>query len=402
VFASGCTAMTGVEAVSNGVKAFREPTARNARATLTVIIALLVVLLAGIAYLDSAYHIAATDPGASGYQSVLAMMLAAITGKGAFFYVAIGSILLVLALSANTAFADFPRLCRIVAGDGYLPRSFASTGRRLVYSQGIGVLAVLTAGLLILFGGVTDRLIPLYAIGAFLAFTLSQAGMVVHWLRHRPVAWHSIALNGLGAVATGITVLVVLVAKFAAGAWVTLALMPVLLISMTAVKRHYRQVVKEIASRNPADLSNLLPPIVILPIQSWTKVTEKALRFAYTVSHDVRAVHVDSEQEDENRSCDWWAEYAEKPARAANLPPPKLDRVPSPYRFILRPIVDYVKKVAEENPDRYVSVVVPELFEHHWYHYMLHNQRAQVLKAFLMLWGNPRIVVVSVPWYLKA
>jgi amino acid transporter len=401
VFASGCTAMTGVEAVSNGVRAFREPTARNARITLTMIIAVLIVLLAGIAYLDSAYRIAATDPGAPGYQSVLAMMLGAIAGKGPFFYVAIGSILLVLALSANTAFADFPRLCRIVAEDGYLPRSFATTGRRLVYSEGIWVLAVLTAALLLLFGGVTDRLIPLYAIGAFLAFTLSQSGMVMHWLRRRPLAWHNIALNGLGAVATGITVLVVLVAKFAAGAWVTLALMPLLLATMTAVKRHYRRVGAEIASRNPADLSGLSPPIAIVPIQSWTKVAEKALRFAYTVSHDVRAVHVDSEEEEDNRFCDCWADYAEAPARAAGLPPAKLDRVTSPYRFVLRPIVDYVCKVAKDNPDRYVSVVVPELFERHWYHSLLHNQRAEVLKARLMWWGNPRIVVVSVPWYLK-
>jgi amino acid transporter len=401
VFASGCTAMTGVEAVSNGVRAFREPTAKNARITLTLIIAILVILLAGIAYLDSAYHIAATDPGVPGYRSVLAMMLGAIIGNGPFYYIAISSILLVLALSANTAFADFPRLCRIVAGDGYLPRSFATTGRRLVYSQGIWVLAGLTAALLVLFGGVTDRLIPLFAIGAFMAFTLSQAGMVMHWRRRRPLAWHSVALNGLGAVATGITVLVVLVAKFVAGAWVTLALIPLLLIAMVSVKRHYGRVSTEIASRNPADLSRLTAPIVIIPVQSWTKVTEKALRFAYTASHDVRAVHVDSEQEDENRSCDWWAEYAEAPARRAGLPPPKLDRAVSPYRFVLRPIVDYVCRVAEENPDRYVSVVVPELFERHWYHYMLHNQRAEVLKALLMLRGNPRIVVVSVPWYLK-
>jgi len=170
---------------------------------------------------------------------------------------------------------------------------------------------------------------------------------------------------------------------------------------MVSVKRHYGRVSTEIASRNPADLSRLTPPIVVIPVQSWTKVTEKALRFAYTASHDVRAVHVDSEQEDENRSCDWWAEYAEAPARTAGLPPPKLDRAVSPYRFVLRPIVDYVCRVAEENPDRYVSVVVPELFERHWYHYMLHNQRAEVLKALLMLRGNPRIVVVSVPWYLK-
>src|SRR3984885_13830191 len=170
-FASGCTALTGVEAVSNGVRAFREPTSENAKKTLTVIIALLIILLAGIAWLVNAYHIAATDPGAAGYQSLLSMLIAAVAGKGVFYYVTIGSILLVLSLSANTAFADLPRLCRIIALDSYLPKSFATLGRRLVHSAGIYALAVVSGGLLILFGGVTDRLIPLYAVGAFLAFT---------------------------------------------------------------------------------------------------------------------------------------------------------------------------------------------------------------------------------------
>ena len=165
--------MTGVEAVSNGVRAFREPTAPNAQKTLTVIIIILMVLLAGIAWLASAYGVGATDP-VKHYESVLSMLLRATTGRGVFYYVSIGSILLVLSLSANTAFADFPRLCRIIAQDNYLPRSFASTGRRLVYSNGIYVLAILTAGLLILFRGVTDRLIPLYAVGAFLAFTFRR------------------------------------------------------------------------------------------------------------------------------------------------------------------------------------------------------------------------------------
>src|SRR5437879_2818646 len=181
--AGACTAMSGVAAVSNGVKAFREPVIPTARRTLTIIIALLIVLLAGIAYLVRAYGIGATDPGRPGYQSVLSMLLAAVAGKGLFYYVSIGSILLVLALSANTAFADFPRLCRAIAQNNYLPHSFATRGRRLVYSQGIYVLAGLAGLLLILFDGVTDRLIPLFAVGAFLAFTLSQAGMVGHWKR---------------------------------------------------------------------------------------------------------------------------------------------------------------------------------------------------------------------------
>src|SRR5580692_1251393 len=224
-FASGCTALTGVEAVSNGVMAFREPTSANARKTLSVIIGMLIVLLAGIAWLVKIYHIAATDPGAAGYQSVLSMLVAAVAGRGVFYYVTIASILFVLALSANTAFADLPRLCRIIALDGYLPRSLANRGRRLVFSEGIFLLTALCGGLLILFGGVTDRLIPLYAVGAFLAFTLSQLGMVFHWKRVRgPSALRFMLVNGLGGTVTGITVLVVLVAKFLDGAWLTMLL----------------------------------------------------------------------------------------------------------------------------------------------------------------------------------
>jgi hypothetical protein len=401
VFSSGCTAMTGVEAVSNGVKAFREPTAPNAQRTLTVIIGLLIVLLAGIALLVRSYGIAATEPGKPGYESVLSMLLGAVAGKGLFYYVSIGSILLVLALSANTAFADFPRLCRIIAQDGYLPRSFGSAGRRLVYSQGIYVLAVLSAGLLVLFGGVTDRLIPLYAVGAFLAFTLSQAGMVLHWRRHQPGAWHLMLVNGLGAVATGITVVVVLVAKFVEGAWVTVLLIPLMLAVMGAVRRHYHTVAVETASRSPVNLTNLEPPLVIIPVQSWNKITQKALRFAYTLSKDVRAIHITSEEEADNAFCANWQEYTKAPALAVGLPPPELVVIPSPYRWVLRPIIEYVLQAERDHPGRVIAVVVPELVERRWYHYMLHNQRAEVLKALLVARGSQRITVINVPWYLN-
>lgn len=217
-FSSGCTALTGVEAVSNGVRAFREPVGKTAQRTLTIIIAILTVLLAGIAYLVRAYQIGATPPGQSGYESILSQLTGAVMGKDAFYYVTIASILLVLAFQANTAFADFPRVCRAVAQDGYLPYSFASRGRRLVYSHGIYVLAFLSGFLLILFGGVTDRLIPLFAVGAFLAFTLSQAGMVVHWRRKRGRrSRSSMLVNGIGATATATTVAIVTVSKFAEG-----------------------------------------------------------------------------------------------------------------------------------------------------------------------------------------
>ena len=400
VFSSGCAAMTGVEAVSNGVKAFREPTAKNAQITLTIIILLLMILLAGIAYLCSAYGIGATDPDKH-YESVLSMLLRAIAGRGFFYYVSIGSILLVLSLSANTAFADFPRLCRMIAHDSYLPHSFASTGRRLVYSNGIYILFLLTAALLTLFGGVTDRLIPLYAVGAFMAFTLSQAGMVRHWMRNKG-GLQNIFFNALGATATGITTIVVLLAKFTDGAWVTVLLIPSMLAIMIWIRRHYLAAAAEIASPDPADFTKLESPIVIAPIGNWNLVTEKALRFAYTLSHEVHAVHITAGDETTNEFCRDWARCAEEPARAAGLPPPELVVIDSPYRMVLTPILNYVLEVEIKNPGRQIAVLLPEMVERHWFHYFLHNQRAEILKTWLLIKGNQRIVTISVPWYLQA
>jgi amino acid transporter len=399
-FASGCTAMTGVEAVSNGVKAFRSPVVATARRTLTVIIALLMVLLAGIAYLVRVYGIQATDPGKPGYQSVLSLLLAAVSGRGVFYYVSIASILIVLALSANTAFADFPRLCRAIAQNNYLPHSFATRGRRLVYSQGILVLAALAGYLLILFGGVTDRLIPLFAIGAFLAFTLSQAGMVGHWRRvGGEGATRSIVINGLGAIATGITVIVVLVAKFVEGAWITVLLIPGLLIAMGFVRRHYHAVLLEVRSAAPLELNDLTPPLVILPLQGWNHIAKKALRFALKISPHIRAVHVDC-GEGSAFFCDEWSRYVEQPTKQAGVATPQLVVVPSPYRLILAPIVDYVLEAERTNPNQQIAVLIPELVERHWYHHLFHNKRASVLKALLLLRGNQRIIVINVPWYL--
>src|SRR5580658_3263809 len=317
VFSNGCTAMTGVEAVSNGVRAFREPTVKNAQRTLTVIIGLLIVMLAGIAYLIRAYGIAATDPGAPGYQSVLSMLVAAVMGRGWFYYVTIGSVLVILSLSANTAFADFPRLCRAVAQNSFLPHSFGYRGRRLVYTEGILVLAFLAAILLVLFGGVTDRLIPLFAIGAFLAFTLSQAGMVAHWRRVKgPGATRSMIVNGVGAIATGVTVIVALVAKFVEGAWVTALLIPALLTSMLWVRRHYRAVAAETSSSAPLEIGTLGPPIVIVPIQEWGKIAQRALQFALTLSSDIRAVHVATDDEN-NALREQWGRVVVAPLQKA-------------------------------------------------------------------------------------
>jgi amino acid transporter len=401
-FASGCTAMTGVEAVSNGVKAFKEPVVNTARKTLTIIIGLLIVLLAGIAFLVRSYGIGATDPGQPGYQSVLSMLVAAVAGKGVFYYVAVASILTILALSANTAFADFPRLCRAIAQNNYLPHSFATRGRRLVYTQGIVVLAVLSGILLIVFGGITDRLIPLFAVGAFLAFTLSQAGMVGHWARvGGPGAKRYMFINGIGAVATGITVLVVLAAKFIEGAWITALLIPGLLILMGSIRRHYHSVFLETRSATPLELMNLAPPLIVVPFQNWNHIVKKSLRFALKISRDIHALHVDT-GEGSVLVCAEWKRFVEDPARHAGLAPPKLVILPSPYRLVLAPIVSYVLDLERTNPDQQIAVVVPELVERGVFHNLMHNKRASVLKALLLLKGNQRVIVINVPWYLNS
>src|SRR5580700_5192216 len=338
VFASGCTALTGVEAVSNGVKAFRDPAVKNAQRSLTVIIFLLAVLLAGISYLVKVYGIAATDPGAPGYQSVLSMLTASVFGKGMFYYVTIGSILFVLSLSANTAFADFPRLCRAIAQNNYLPHVFGYRGRRLVYTYGIVVLAVLTGGVLLLFGGITDRLIPLYAVGAFLAFTLSQAGMVVHWRKNRGPHWlKSAMVNGLGGLVTGVTVVVVLVAKFVEGAWITVLFIPLLISFFVSVRRHYHNVTVETSCRVPVDVAGLSqPPIAVIVIDRWSNITRLGIEFAARLSTEVIALHVEPNEHSELLQEDW-NHYVDQAFRTAGKEPPRLHILPSPFRFIIVP-----------------------------------------------------------------
>jgi amino acid transporter len=402
VFSNGCTAMTGVEAVSNGVKAFREPTVRNAQLTLTVIIGLLAILLAGIAYLIRAYGIQATDPGLPGYQSVISMLVAAVAGRGIFYYFTIGSVLVILSLSANTAFADFPRLCKAVSHDGFLPHSFGYRGRRLVYSQGIYVLAVLAGILIIVFRGVTDNLIPLFAIGAFLAFTLSQAGMVGHWRKNPgPGAVRSMVVNGLGAVTTGLTLVVVLLAKFTSGAWVSVLLIVGIMSTMMWVRRHYSTVEREIELPTPLQIENMGAPIVIVPIQSWSAISQRAMQFALTLSPEIHALHIAME-EDTNALRENWNRLVVEPVTQAGGTAPTLTNLASPYRFVVKPILDFVMEMETKNPGRQVAVIVPELVERHWYHYALHNQRAELLKALLLLQGSSNIVLINVPWYIKA
>jgi amino acid transporter len=401
VFASGCTALTGVEAVSNGVKAFREPTVKNAQRTLTVIIFLLALLLAGISYLIKVYGIVATEPGRPGYQSVLSMLTAAVFGKGFFYYLTMGSILIVLSLSANTAFADFPRLCRAISQNNYLPHVFGYRGRRLVYTYGIVVLALLCGGVLLLFRGITDRLIPLYAVGAFLAFTLSQAGMVVHWLKKRGPRWvKSAFVNGLGATVTGITTGVVLVAKFVEGAWITLLFIPATIAFFVQVRRHYHVVKLLTRCKDPVNVANLAKhPIAVIAVDRWSVITCQGIQFAARLSPDVIAVHVEPGEYSVLLQDDW-EHYVVKPFQEAGKEPPRLHVLPSPYRFVIVPVVQFILDLSQKNPDRSIVVVIPELVEDKWYEYFLHNQRGRLLEWLLLVKGNERIYTLNAPYYL--
>ncbi len=403
-FASGCTALTGVEAVSNAVPLFRSPTTRRAQRTLTTIITILGLLLAGIGLLCRAYHIGATPSDRAGYESVLSQVLGAVAGHGIFYGVAIASIFSILALSANTSFADFPRVCRLLALDRYLPPGYANPGRRLVYSVGIVVLSLFAGVLLIAFGGVTSRLIPLFAIGAFLAFTLSQAGMVQHWRRHPGrFSRHSLVINAVGATATGVTLVVVLVSKLVEGAWISALAIVGGVVLFRRIHRYYDFVIAA-TSCGPLQTNGLLgapPPLVIVPIGQWSAVTQRALRFAVKLSPDVRAVEVlGSDMQTENLAGRW-KELVEKPLAEIGIRPPPLECVPSGYRRHYAPLLAYIARLSQDHPDRDVAVVVPEMLERRWYHALLHTHRAMLLKTLLLLKRGARVTVINTPWYLN-
>lgn len=397
-FSNGCAAMTGVEAVSNGVTAFREPRAKRANLTLTVIIFLLIVLLAGLAWVAKVYHVVAID---GGVPSVLSIEVQAVFGHGWFYFLTTASVLAALSFSANTAFAGFPRMARAIAIRDYLPHVFILKGRRLLFSHGIYALTGFTALILVIFNGVTDKLIPLYAIGAFLAFTLSQAGMVKHWLKcpDEPGRGLKLFLNGLGATATGLALIIILAAKFLSGAWVTVVLVPLLIAVMVSIKRHYARVKIETADPTPLRVTGLEPPIVVIPMARWDKISEKAMRFGLLMSPIVKVVHVHSDNELHSIST-VWDELVMKPIRESSQPEPELVEVASNFRTVLSPLMDYILKLEDENPGRKVAVLLPELVVRHWWENLLHNQRVQLLKLLLLLKGNQRIVVVNIPWYL--
>lgn len=406
-FAAGCTAMTGVEAVSNGVNALKEPVVREAHRTLTAICLILGLLLAGIAVVAHGYRLGAMDQARPGYQSVLSQLAGAVAGHGVVYYAAMTSLLAVLCLSANTSFVGFPRLARLVAVDGYLPRGFAIADRRLAFSVGV-VFLTLTAGLLLTaFGGITDRLIPLFAIGAFLTFTMSQLGMVAHWRRRpgrkRHAIWGRLAINALGAATTSIALAVILAAKLLEGAWIVVLALPALVALLLAIHRYYQGLERRLAVTGAFAIDETDPPTVLVAYEDRTRMSDRALRFAITLSPDILAVHLlrlgGPEQEEDLTAlrARFEAEIAQ-PLREAGQSPPRLVLVPAPYREIHEPILELVGKIDEATPGRSVAILIPELVMRRWWERLLHSRRASRLRRALLDHAGPRLMVVSSPW----
>ncbi len=411
-FAAGCTAMTGVEAVSNAMSAFREPRTRNGHATLGGIVAILGMLLVGIAYLAHSFRIGAMDQTKAGYQSVLSQLAHAVVGNGPFYYVAIGSLLAILALSANTSFIDFPRLCRSVAADRFLPKSFAIAGHRLVFSVGIVYLAVCAGVLLIVFGGITDRLIPLFAVGAFLTFTISQTGMIFHWRRvlreqrTRANVFH-LGVNAAGALTTGTALAIIVATKFSHGAWITVIVIPAVIVLLKAIHGYYARLERNIRDPVPLELNDLRPPIVLVATQGWNRLTDKSLRFALSLSSDVLAVHLaqlrgPDASENDRQLREQWRVDVEAPARAAGLNPPRLVILEARFRAMHEPVLKMTRDLQAAEPGRRIAILIPEVVRERWYQYLLHTFRPSRLRFQLMKAGGPSLIVIEVPWHLES
>jgi hypothetical protein len=409
-FSNGCTAMTGVEAVSNGVTLFKNPNSVNAQKTLGMIVLILELTLAGSAYLAHAYGIQAMNENNPGYQSTISLIVHSVVGNNIVYHITMDILFLVLIVSANTAYQGFPRLCRLVALDGYLPHGFALLGRRLVYTFGIIFLSGIAGVLLFIFHGITDDLVPLYCVGAFLAFTTSQAGMVEHWRRAGSGHTLSLIINLTGAIATGIAVSIIMVSKFRDGAWISIILVPILMMIFFSVHRHYEEVRLDTERTEPLNLHETEPPIMIVPIEEWNHISETAMRFAIRMSHDVVALHVqlpstesqdDSGDQQSNRLRESWADYVEAPAKAAGLRAPALIILESPFRRVFAPMEQFIRETREMHPERIVAVVIPELIQTKWYEFLLHNHRATALKARLLMMGDSNVIVINIPWYFR-
>ncbi len=392
--AAGCTALTGIEAISNGVPAFRPPEAKNAVRTLAVMALLMGILFLGSIGLTQYFAVVA-EPD----ETILSALVRHVLGTNVLYVIVQTATLLILVVAANTSFAGFPRLASLLAQDGYAPRQLSFLGDRLVFSNGMLLLAGLTGLLIVVFNGDTHALIPLFAVGVFLAFTLSQAGMVVHWVRTRGPAWGlKAAINGIGALATTITLGVVLISKFMAGAWVVVLLIPVLLLAFYTVKQHYQEVARQLTLRDaaPEVATPLRAPRVVLPISGVHRGVVEALRYARSISDRVTAVYVEVNPGDADRVRQQWEKWGQ------GVP---LVVVPSPYRSIVGPLLEYLEQLDAESGDgQLASILLPEFVPARWWQHLLHNQTAWLLKLALLYrrrrFGKVR-AIIDIPWYLR-
>jgi amino acid transporter len=384
-FANGCTAMTGVEAVSDGVPAFRPPESKNAAATLVAMAVLAITMFIGITFLAHIYRVMPTE-AESGVSQI---GRAVFGGKSVPYYLLQIATTLILVLAANTAYADFPRLSSIVARDRYMPRQFMNQGDRLAFSNGILVLSFFAAILIIAFRGNTQLLLPLYMIGVFISFTLSQAGMVIHWRQTKEQGWKaSAAINGFGAAVTFIVLIIVTVTKTLEGAWIVLLLLPVIVALFKATRRHYDHVASQLTLRGYAPQSRV-HNTVIIPIGGIQRAVVEALRYAETLSDDVRAIYVDVDPAGTTQIKKDWQTWGGKV---------NLVVLPSPFRSVMEPLLEYIERVENDRPDDYVTVILPEFVPARWWQHLLHNQRALLIKGALLF--RPNTVVTSVPFHL--
>jgi amino acid transporter len=386
-FSSGAVALSGVEAISNGIQAFRKPESRNAAITLTWVASILGALFLGIALLAVRLR-----PTLSPDQTILSTMGHAVFGNGPLYVLLQISTVLILTLSANTAFADFPRLSGIVATDGYLPRQLANRGDRLVLSNGILVLALAAGALLVGFGGDVSALVPLFAVGLFMSFTLSQAGMVVHHRRLREPGWrHRLVINAVGASATAIVTVVVVVSKFGEGAWIPAAVIPLLVLLFWSIKRHYDRVDRTLTCPPGTPLPDIVHTVVVLVGSRIHSGVLEALAYAKSLRPEyLHALHIAYDEAESERMIETWHEYG------FDIP---LDVIASPYRALTKPVLDYVEDLDRRWSHDVVTVVVPEFVVHHWWDQLLHNQSALMLKGRLLF--RKGTVVTSVPSHVE-
>jgi hypothetical protein len=388
-FASGCSAMTGTEAISDGVPAFRPPESKNAAATLVAMAILLGSVFLGTAFVAWKAHVIPMSQTVEGYQTVFSQIASALVGRNWFYYLFQGATAGILLLAANTSFADFPRLGSIMARDRFLPRQLYNVGDRLVFSNGIVLLALLASVLIIAFHGVVNALIPLYAIGVFLSFTLSQAGMARRLSMRKEQGWRlRVSISTVGAVITAIVAIVQAVTKFSEGAWIVLLLIPAFVYVFSKIHSHYIELGNQLRL-TPEDKFTPISNIVLVLTPSLHRGVLPALEYAKGLSPDVRAIHVETDPIDTNLLEQRWERWG------GGLP---LVILESQYRTLIGPLLEYLEEVKREKPNAVVTVVIPEFVSAKWWHKLLHNQSGLLLKFVLLFQKN--IVTANVRYYL--